>query len=112
VRNLNVIVLTGGLTRDPELRHTPGGTPVTTLRLGYTTQRKIAGAWQDLQLHRRRGLGRPGGERRPAPRQSVGFLVRNARSKRVYGDPCKVTNKCSHSEQAKDARSGAATEGA
>jgi single-strand DNA-binding protein len=47
MRSLNRVVLTGGLTRDPELRHTPAGTPVTTLRVGYTTQRKVAGAWQE-----------------------------------------------------------------
>jgi single-strand DNA-binding protein len=47
MRNLNRVVLTGGLTHDPELRHTPSGTPVTTLRLGYTTQRRVGGEWQD-----------------------------------------------------------------
>jgi len=47
MRNLNRIVLTGGLTRDPELRRTPAGTPVAALRLGYTTQRKQNGQWQE-----------------------------------------------------------------
>jgi single-strand DNA-binding protein len=47
MRNINRIVLTGGLTRDPELRHTASGTPVATLRIGYTTQRKQDGAWHD-----------------------------------------------------------------
>jgi len=47
VKNLNRVVLTGGLARDPELRHTPSGTAVTTLRLGYTTQRRAGGAWQE-----------------------------------------------------------------
>jgi single-strand DNA-binding protein len=47
MRNLNRIVLTGGLTRDPVLRHTTAGTPVAALRIGYTTQRKVAGDWQD-----------------------------------------------------------------
>jgi single-strand DNA-binding protein len=47
MRNINRIVLTGGLTRDPELRHTDSGTPVATLRLGYTTQRKQGGTWHD-----------------------------------------------------------------
>lgn len=47
MRNLNRVVLTGGLTRDPELRHTPSGTAVTTLRLGYTTQRRVGGEWQE-----------------------------------------------------------------
>ena len=31
--NLNKVFLIGNLTRDPELRYTPGGRPVTTLRL-------------------------------------------------------------------------------
>jgi single-strand DNA-binding protein len=39
--------LTGGLTRDPELRRTRAGTAVTTLRLGFTTQRRVNGAWQE-----------------------------------------------------------------
>lgn len=47
MRNLNRVVLTGGLTRDPELRHTPSGAPVTTLRLGYTTQRRVDGEWRE-----------------------------------------------------------------
>lgn len=47
MRAINRIVLTGGLTRDPELRRTPAGTAVTTLRVGYTTQRRVNGAWQD-----------------------------------------------------------------
>jgi single-strand DNA-binding protein len=47
MRNVNRIVLTGGLTRDPELRQTPAGTSVTTLRLGYTTQRRVEGEWRD-----------------------------------------------------------------
>lgn len=33
VANLNKVFLLGNLTRDPELRYTPGGTPVVTLRL-------------------------------------------------------------------------------
>jgi single-strand DNA-binding protein len=47
VRNLNRIVLTGGLTRDPELRRTTSGTAVATLRVGYTTQRKQGGEWHE-----------------------------------------------------------------
>lgn len=45
--SINRIVLTGGLTRDPELRETPSGTPVTTLRLAFTTLRKIDGRWRE-----------------------------------------------------------------
>jgi single-strand DNA-binding protein len=45
--SINRIVLTGGLTRDPELRETPAGTSVTTLRLAFTTLRKVDGEWQE-----------------------------------------------------------------
>src|SRR3954467_15915045 len=40
--NINVVVLTGNLTRDPELRSTPGGTSVCKLRLAVNTRRKDA----------------------------------------------------------------------
>ena len=32
-QNINSVVLVGNLTKDPELRHTPSGTAVTTLRV-------------------------------------------------------------------------------
>ena len=32
---MNIVGLTGGLTRDPELRHTADGTPVCNLRLAF-----------------------------------------------------------------------------
>ena len=44
---INGAVLTGGLTRDPELRHTPDGTAVVTLRLGFTTVRLVDGQWRE-----------------------------------------------------------------
>ena len=34
--NVNVVVITGNLTRDPELRHTGGGTAVCDLRVAQT----------------------------------------------------------------------------
>ena len=45
--NINRVVLVGNLTRDPELRHTPSGTPVCSLRLAVNTRRKDAatGEW-------------------------------------------------------------------
>ncbi len=44
--NINRVVLTGNLTRDPELRSTGGGTPVCSLRLACNTRRKDAsGQW-------------------------------------------------------------------
>jgi len=46
--NINRVVLTGNLTRDPELRSTPSGTPVCSLRVACNTRRKDAsGQWVD-----------------------------------------------------------------
>jgi single-strand DNA-binding protein len=46
--NINRVVLTGNLTRDPELRNTPGGTSVCSLRIASNTRRKDAsGQWVD-----------------------------------------------------------------
>ena len=40
--NINRVVLVGNLTRDPELRHTPSGTAVCSLRLAVNSRRKDA----------------------------------------------------------------------
>lgn len=47
--NINRVVLTGNLTRDPELRSTGGGTPVCSLRVAVNTRRKdqTSGEWVD-----------------------------------------------------------------
>ncbi len=46
--NINRVVLTGNLTRDPELRSTPGGTSVCSLRVACNTRRKDpSGEWVD-----------------------------------------------------------------
>ncbi len=46
--NINRVVLVGNLTRDPELRHTPGGTPVCSLRIAVNSRRKDeTGNWVD-----------------------------------------------------------------
>jgi single-strand DNA-binding protein len=47
--NINRVVLVGNLTRDPELRHTPSGTAVCSLRLAVNTRRKdgATGEWTD-----------------------------------------------------------------
>ncbi len=46
--NVNVVVITGNLTRDPELRHTGGGTPVCDLRVAVNSRRKDqSGQWVD-----------------------------------------------------------------
>ena len=46
--NINRVVLTGNLTRDPELRNTPTGTAVCSLRIASNTRRKDnTGQWVD-----------------------------------------------------------------
>jgi single-strand DNA-binding protein len=46
--NMNVVVVTGNLTRDPELRSTPGGTSVCKLRVAVNSRRKDqSGNWVD-----------------------------------------------------------------
>jgi single-strand DNA-binding protein len=47
--NINVVVITGNLTRDPELRHTGGGTAVCELRVAVNSRRKNGqtGEWED-----------------------------------------------------------------
>src|SRR5665213_1998623 len=47
--NLNVVVVTGNLTRDPELRSLPSGTSVCDLRIAVNTRRKngATGEWED-----------------------------------------------------------------
>jgi single-strand DNA-binding protein len=47
--NMNVVVITGNLTRDPELRHTGGGTAVCELRVAVNSRRKDGqtGEWVD-----------------------------------------------------------------
>jgi single-strand DNA-binding protein len=46
--NINRVVLVGNLTKDPELRHTPGGTPVCSLRIAVNSRRRDeSGSWVD-----------------------------------------------------------------
>jgi single-strand DNA-binding protein len=46
--NINRVVLTGNLTRDPELRSLPSGMSVCKLRIASNTRRKGAsGEWED-----------------------------------------------------------------
>jgi single-strand DNA-binding protein len=46
--NINRVVLVGNLTRDPELRHTPSGTPVCSLRVAVNDRKRDeAGNWVD-----------------------------------------------------------------
>jgi single-strand DNA-binding protein len=47
--NINRVILTGNLTRDPELRSLPSGTAVCSLRVATNTRRKdqSTGEWVD-----------------------------------------------------------------
>ena len=46
--NINRVILTGNLTRDPELRSTPSGTSVCGMRIACNTRRRDAsGEWTD-----------------------------------------------------------------
>ncbi|HYN51039.1 MAG TPA: single-stranded DNA-binding protein [Thermoleophilaceae bacterium] len=47
--NINRVILTGNLTRDPELRSLPSGTSVCNLRVATNTRRKdgSSGEWVD-----------------------------------------------------------------
>jgi single-strand DNA-binding protein len=47
--NLNVVCITGNLTKDPELRSTPSGTSVCKLRVAVNSRRKDgqSGEWVD-----------------------------------------------------------------
>ena len=45
--NINRVVLTGNLTRDPELRSLPSGMSVCSLRVASNTRRKAGEEWVD-----------------------------------------------------------------
>ena len=47
--NINRVVMTGNLTKDPELRSLPSGTSVCELRIACNTRRKdqASGEWTD-----------------------------------------------------------------
>jgi single-strand DNA-binding protein len=45
--SLNSVVLLGNLTRDPEVRYTPSGTPVATLGLAVNNRMKQGDEWKD-----------------------------------------------------------------
>ena len=84
--NINRVVLTGNLTADPEVRPTPGGTPVARLRPGgqhppaERFDRSVGGEAQLLRRHR---VGSPGRELWPLPVQ--GTVGRGRRPARVAG---------------------------
>jgi single-strand DNA-binding protein len=45
--SLNHVILLGNLTRDPEVRYTPSGTPVATLGLAVNNRMKQGDEWKD-----------------------------------------------------------------
>jgi single-strand DNA-binding protein len=45
--NINRVIVTGNLTRDPELRSTPGGTSVCSLRVAVNSRRRENDQWVD-----------------------------------------------------------------
>jgi single-strand DNA-binding protein len=50
-QNVNSVTLIGNLTRDPELRHTPSGTAVTTLRIAVNDRVKRGEEWIDAAYY-------------------------------------------------------------
>lgn len=44
---MNSVNLIGNLTKDPELKHTASGTPVTNLRVAFNTRQKQGEEWVD-----------------------------------------------------------------
>jgi single-strand DNA-binding protein len=45
--NINVVVITGNLTQDPELRHLGSGTAVCEMRVAVNSRRKEGNEWVD-----------------------------------------------------------------
>jgi len=45
--DINVVILVGRLTRDPELRYTPAGTAVTSFGLAVNNRRKVGDEWKE-----------------------------------------------------------------
>ena len=103
--NINRVVLVGNLTRDPELRHTPGGTPVCSLRIAVNSRRKDeSGKWADkpnyFSVSRLRQPGRelravpvegpPRRDRRPARLARVGGAGRRASARPSRSSPKSV----------------------
>jgi single-strand DNA-binding protein len=46
----NRVILIGNLTKDPDVRYTPGGTPVATVRIAVTSRFKQADEMRDETL--------------------------------------------------------------
>ena len=110
--NINVVVLTGNLTRDPELRSLPSGMSVCSLRIASNTRRKdqsrrVGG---QAELLRRDRLGRPGRELRALPLQGPpGRARRPPRVARVAGAGRRRSARASRSSPTPSSSSAAAT---
>jgi single-strand DNA-binding protein len=48
---MNHVSLIGNLTRDPELRHTPGGSAVCNMRIAVNDRRKENNEWTDVPYY-------------------------------------------------------------
>ena len=47
MQNINVVSITGNLTKDPELRYTKNDTPVCSMRVAVNGRVKRNGEWED-----------------------------------------------------------------
>ena len=76
--NINRVVLTGNLTRDPELRSLQSGMSVCSLRIASNSRRKDGNrrVGRQAELLQRHRLGRAGRELRPLPVQGPPRLHR------------------------------------
>lgn len=45
---MNSSIITGNLTRDPEVKYTPGGTAVCDITVAVNDRRKVGEQWQDV----------------------------------------------------------------
>ena len=78
--NINRVVLVGNLTRDPELRHTPSGTAVCSLRIGGHRQVSSTGEHPVFLVRRGGGQGKGSAwQSRPRVGHSPRALLRGPR---------------------------------
>ena len=76
--NINRVIITGNLTRDPETRSTGSGNTVCSLRVACNGRRRQpqTNDWEDhAQLLRRHRLGRAGRELPALPEQGTPVAV-------------------------------------
>lgn len=51
MKSLNVVCLSGGLTKDGELKYTAGGTPVLSFSIAVTKTKKSGDSWEDYPCY-------------------------------------------------------------